>query len=158
MVKSADKETLYAAEGARLAAELERRSIGPSEFSRMLAREYGLTAGPQNVQNWKRGRGFNPKNQRMCAALLGLEPDAFDDGSKRGTEQPPVARNASLARLLSERKLRRYTVDVLRALDALNADDPGDRYWEALADMHEGIAASTEASRFKPAQRRSHRA
>lgn len=50
MTKS-DNDIAYAAEGRLLAAALDERRIGPSEFSRMLAREYGLTAGPQNCRD-----------------------------------------------------------------------------------------------------------
>lgn len=148
MTKS-DNDIAYAAEGRLLAAALDERRIGPSEFSRMLAREYGLTAGPQNVQNWRKGRGFNAKNRRLCASLLGLPSDAFEVGGA-AAEPPPPAKHQSLAKLLSKRKLRRYTLDVLRALESINQDDPGEQYWITLADMHEGIAASVEAARFRP--------
>lgn len=144
-----EKEEPFAAEGRLFAAALDERGIGPSEFARMLQREYGLRGGPQNIQNWRRGRGFNEKNRRLCASLLGLPGDAFDVGSPAGPTTP-TARHPWLAKLLAERPLRRFTQEALRALETVNPDDPGEHYWRTQADMHEGIAATAEAARFKP--------
>jgi hypothetical protein len=145
----AETEKAFAAEGRLLAAALDARKIGPSAFSRMLEQEYGLRGGPQNVHNWRAGRGFNAKNRKLCAALLGLPSDHFEVGSPTAATSP-AAKHPSLAALLSERKLRRFTLDALRALESLNQSDPGENYWRTQADMHEGIAASIEATRFRP--------
>lgn len=140
----------FAAEGRLLAAALDAKSIGPSAFSKMLEQAYGLRAGPQNVQNWRNGRGFNEKNRKLCAALLGLPADAFEAEPPAAATSAPQAKHPALAALLSERKLRRFTLEALRALEAIHQADPGEHYWRTQADVHEGIAASLEAARFRP--------
>jgi len=144
----ADTEKAYVAEGRLLAAALDERGIGPTQFSEMLKEAYRLRAGPQNVQNWRGGRGFNERNRRNCASLLGLPPDAFE--VQKPTSPAPVAKFPSLATLLGERKLRRFTLDAIRALEPIHHTDPGDHYWRTQIDWHEGVAASLEAARFKP--------
>lgn len=144
-----DNEFRYAAEGRLLAAVLDERGLGPSEFSRMIHAKYKLKSGPQIIQFWRKGRGFNETNRAMCADLLGLPPDAFEVGAPTAPAEPAV-KHPALRKLLKERKLRRYTLDALRALESVNRDDPGEQYWTTQADWHEGIAAAAEASRFRP--------
>lgn len=148
MTKQPEKDKLYIPEGKKLAALLREKGIGPTRFSEMLRETYKLKSGPAIVQNWMAGRGFNPKNQSYCAGLLGVADSYFQVDGRRPQAPATDVRSPVLAKLLQERKLRRAAVDALRALD-VHVLDQGEPYWSMQADIHEGIAASVEAARFR---------
>jgi hypothetical protein len=123
----------WEAEGKLLAAALEARKIGPTEFARKIGAQY------YNVNRWTKGYDFGPGNQRRAARGLGLSEDAF--------ERPDVAAAREEERVAVLKRFRRefrqlaaaLTSGEWRVLESIPFPDsyprPTVQFYEAMA-MH----------------------
>lgn len=123
--------------GEKLAAELKRRGMTPTQLGELL-REKGLKSGYRLIYNWTNDRGFKAQNRIASAEALGLPTRHFDeDAPEPAAEESRVERDdgrPNLTRFLAEKgdALDEVVVADLRAT-SFRTGEPSYEGWMALA-------------------------
>jgi transcriptional regulator with XRE-family HTH domain len=88
-----DMESAEERAGRRLEQLLARRGMEKAEFGRKIGGDY------QKAHRWTKGVGFSPRNRRVAAKALDVDPDYFD---RDDAEDAVVERIAQRKRVFAE--------------------------------------------------------
>lgn len=147
----------------RLKALLDQAERGAKARLGRRLQEEGYDSGEQLPRKYAAGIvTFTRASQRVIAramrelGIAQIPDDYFERDDDPGSAGAAVStRHASLARVLERHAYRNKTVEHLLAYDRdLSTDDPGERHWEDIAAVIEGVYAADEARRGPPTKPR----
>lgn len=147
----------------RLKALLDQADRGAKARLGRRLMEEGYKSGEQLPRKYASGTvAFTKTSQRIIARAMReldiakIPDDYFErDDDQPGDRPSTETRHASLGRVLERHAYREKTVEHLLAYDRdLSTDDPGERHWEDIAAVIEGVYAADEARRGPPTKPR----